>query len=195
MALRIDRLGVVVAAVAAYAMLAPFATFRANRIVRGVGQSVFEALPGPLAATLVAVVVAGIAVALLRTPGWARLVASLVVLAALAIAIGFAPGHLTAEGDRLARVSPASGFWLAVFAFALLAADAVARLRLSPLARVAVLVAVAAAFGLILGSGLWDGLSILKEYASRADAFWREGARHLTLAFGSLANGLPSVIT
>ena len=62
-----------------------------------------------------------------------------------------------------------------VFAFALLAADALTRLRLAPLARVGIL---------LLSSrrgdrhaarrGRWNDLSILKEYANRADAFWAE---------------------
>ncbi|TIT72693.1 MAG: ABC transporter permease, partial [Mesorhizobium sp.] len=40
-----------------------------------------------------------------------------------------------------------------------------------------------------------DTLSILKEYSSRADSFWAEGSKHITLALGSLAAavvvGLP----
>jgi osmoprotectant transport system permease protein len=35
-------------------------------------------------------------------------------------------------------------------------------------------------------SGLWDGLSIMKEYVARADVFWTEASRHITLALGSL---------
>ena len=35
--------------------------------------------------------------------------------------------------------------------------------------------------------GGWDGLSILKEYANRADSFWAEAGKHVTLALGSLA--------
>jgi osmoprotectant transport system permease protein len=40
---------------------------------------------------------------------------------------------------------------------------------------------------LILESGLWNDLSVLREYANRADTFWREGATHVGLALGSLA--------
>ena len=43
--------------------------------------------------------------------------------------------------------------------------------------------------------GAWNDLSMLKEYANRADSFWREARQHLWLAFGSLAAaclvGLP----
>jgi len=47
----------------------------------------------------------------------------------------------------------------------------------------------------LLGSGSWDGLSIMKEYANRADSFWTEVGRHVMLAIGSLlaavVAGLP----
>ena len=49
------------------------------------------------------------------------------------------------------------------------------------------LVVAALAIGLLLVSGRWDSLSILKEYANRADSFWAEGSKHVTLALGSLA--------
>ncbi|TJX49761.1 MAG: ABC transporter permease, partial [Mesorhizobium sp.] len=44
----------------------------------------------------------------------------------------------------------------------------------------------ALAIGLLLISGRWDSLSILKEYSNRADSFWAEGSKHVTLALGSL---------
>src|SRR5690606_32123888 len=101
--------------------------------------------------------------------------------------IGRAASHLTPDGDTFARVAPGAGFWMMLFAFALLAADALTRQRLAPLLRIAILAAVAAAIGLILWLGTWNDLSILKEYANRADAFWREAGQHVLLAFASLA--------
>ena len=69
------------------------------------------------------------------------------------------------------------------------------RLKLGPLARLLALALGAAAFALALWSGVWSELSILKEYATRADVFWREAGAHLVLAVGSLAAamavGLP----
>ncbi len=53
----------------------------------------------------------------------------------------------------------------------------------------------AIAIGGILASGSWNSLSVLKEYASRAETFWNEAVRHVALALGSLAAaaiiGLP----
>lgn len=184
---RFDKLGVVIAALAAYAaFLAPFATFRANRIVPGQARSILEALPQAIGPLLLAIIVVVAIIALLKTPLVLRLAASVVALVALALLIGVAGTFLTPAGNTFARVSPASGFWILIFAFMLLLADVLTRLNLSPSARVGVLVVAALAIGLLLISGRWDSLSILKEYSNRADSFWAEGSKHVSLALGSL---------
>ncbi|UCI24300.1 ABC transporter permease [Mesorhizobium sp. B2-8-5] len=191
MTLRFDKLGVVIAAIVAYAaFLAPFATFRANRIVPGQARSILESLPPTLGMLLLAIVIAAAIVALLRTPLTLRLAASIVALAALAVLIGVAGGFLTPAGNTFARIAPASGFWLLIFAFTLLLADVLTRLNLSPWSRVGVLVLAALAIAVLLVSGSWDSLSILKEYAGRADSFWAEASKHVTLALGSLAGAV-----
>ncbi|TGQ48090.1 MULTISPECIES: ABC transporter permease [unclassified Mesorhizobium] len=188
MTIRLDKLGVVIAAISAYAAFAaPFVTFRANRIVPGEARSILGALPSAIGPLLLAIVVVAAVIALLKTPLILRLAASVVVLAALALLIGVAGSFLTPEGNTFARISPASGFWLLVFAFTLLLTDVLTRLNLAPWARVCMLVVAAAAIGLLLVTGSWDNLSILKEYANRADSFWAEGSKHVTLALGSLA--------
>ncbi|UCI05961.1 ABC transporter permease [Mesorhizobium sp. B1-1-8] len=194
--IRFDKLGVVIAAIVGYAAFAaPFATFRANRIVPGTARSIVEALPSALGPLLLAIVIAGGIVALLKTPLILRLAASVIALAALAILIGVCGNFLTPAGNTFARIAPASGFWLLIFAFTLLLADVLSRLNLSPPARVGVLLIAAIAIGGLLVSGSWDSLSILKEYSNRADSFWTEGSKHITLALGSLAAavvvGLP----
>ena len=116
--LAVDKLGVLIAAIAAIASFLPFAAFRANRIVLGEAKSILATLPAGEAALLVLVLAAGIVVALLKTPTIWRLGASLAVLALLFVAIGHAGTFLTPPGDKIARVSPGAGFWLLIFAFA-----------------------------------------------------------------------------
>ena len=183
----VDKLGVLIALLAVVAALLPFAAFRANRIVLGEPKSIFAALPTWEAGLLAIVLLAGIGVALFRTPILWRAVVSLAVLALLFVTIGNAASFLTPSGDKLVRASPGGGFWLLVFAFALLAADAFARMKPNPWLRIATLLLVALGVALLLWSGAWNDLSILKEYANRADAFWREGRTHVALALGSLA--------
>jgi osmoprotectant transport system permease protein len=185
--LRLDKLGVVVALIAVYAaFFAPLMIFRPNRIVPGQGKALWESLPSSTSIGFVLVIGAATLIALFKTPLYLRLAAAAAVLAGLAISVGSAASFLTPEGNTYARVSPASGAWLLMLAFFLLAADAIARLRPTPVIRIALLAATLAGIALVLSSGLWDGLSILKEYAGRADVFWQEAGKHVTLAVGSL---------
>ncbi|MDO5758868.1 MAG: ABC transporter permease [Rhodobacterales bacterium] len=184
---RFDKLGAVIALIAGCGVFAlPFATFRANRIVLGEARSIVQALPAWAATLLLALIAGAALIALLRAPALLRLAAGGGVLVALAAMIGLAATHLMPANQGYARVSPASGFWLLIFAFALLVADCLARLRLSPVMRIAALGLAIMVVGLILASGIWDSLSVMKEYANRADTFWNLGAQHLALAFGSL---------
>ncbi|RUT30115.1 ABC transporter permease [Arsenicitalea aurantiaca] len=184
---RLDLLGVVIAALGFAGLFLPFAAFRANRIVPGEGAQLFIALGPVWGVVLLSASLLVLAVALLRTPARLRLAASLSALLLLLVLIGEAGRHLTPEGDALARVSPGSGFWVLLAAFALLAADALSRLALSPLMRIGLVLGLAAVLAAILLSGAWDALSVLREYENRASAFWREAETHVLLAFGSLA--------
>jgi osmoprotectant transport system permease protein len=185
--LRLDKLGALVAGVTAAAVLLPFAVFSANRIVAGEPRDLLAALPPAEAALLLALMLGAACIALLRVPASLRLAASAAAVAGLMVMAGRAGTFLTPPGDSFARVSPGSGFWLGLFGFSLMAADALTRLALAPGWRVAGLVLVISGLAWLLGGGGWDDLSILREYQTRADAFWREGRRHVLLAFGSLA--------
>ena len=185
--LALDKLGVLIALIAAAGAALPFALLRANRIVLGEPRSLLDALPGFASGLMIGVLLVGFVTALLRCPVVAKLIAGFLVLAVLFVSVGWAGGYLTPEGDTFARVSPGAGFWLLVFAFALLVTDALTRLHLAPLIRIGILLAVGIAAGILLWSGNWNDLSILKEYATRAPAFWAEARTHLLLAFGSVA--------
>ncbi|MGU3401563.1 ABC transporter permease [Brucellaceae bacterium D45D] len=183
---RFDRLGLAFALLGLAGLLLPLATLRANRIVEGEPRFIFEALPLATAAMLVASVVAGLIVAVFCARPLIRLGASLAALAMVLVAMGLGASHLAPEGNNYARVSPASGFWLLLFATMLYVADSLVRLNLLPLIRMA-LVAIAALLLLLLfSSGLWDDISFMKEYQGRADSFWNEARRHIELALGSL---------
>lgn len=190
-----SRPGLLFAAMGLAGLALPFVQFRANRIVAGKGLGLPDALgsggwivAAALAATLALAVPA-------RVPRRAVLALAAGGMLAVILAAGAAAGALVPAGDRIARVSLGAGFWLLLGTFALLSADALARLDPPPALRWALLVGAVAAGAAILGSGLLDDLSVLREYAARRDMFWREAARHLTLAFGSLgaalAVGLP----
>ncbi|WP_134724220.1 ABC transporter permease [Paracoccus luteus] len=193
--LPLSRPGVLFALVGLVGLALPLVQFRANRIVAGEGAGLPAALGATgwaVAAALAAALMAGVAARM--TPGLRLLIALAGTLASVAV-LGAAAGALTPPGDGIARVSPAAGFWLLALAFALAAADALARIDLAPWQRWALLLGAVAAVALILRSGLLDDVSVMREYHARRDVFAREAARHLMLAFGSLgaalALGLP----
>ena len=95
----------------------------------------------------------------------------------------------------IARASFGSAFWVALVLLGLMVSSAVQQLRLAPLQTAAVCAALLLVSGGLLASGACDDLSLMKEYANRADGFVEVVARHvqivlMALAF-TLAIGLP----
>lgn len=193
---RLDRLGVLLVAIAVAGLVfQPFSLFRANRIVAAKPVGLLSALTPLEAWLLLTVVIAASAVLPLRTGPKLRLLVCALALAFLAVAAGRSGVFLTPPANTYARVAPGGAFWIVAFAFSIALADASVRLKMSPLGRLVLLAITGGALWLLLWSGAWDSLSILREYANRADVFWREARVHLLLAVGSLAGaaiiGIP----
>lgn len=182
----LNRLGLFLAVLAIAGLTQPFLVVRANRIAAGVGQGLFSALPAWGVLLLLCCLGVALGAAVLRLPAVWRAISSLAALVGLAVGIGAAATALTRPGDALIRIAPGTGFWLLLLALALLAADAFARLRPNPWQRVGALAGVALAAAILLSAGVFKDISILREYATRADVFWREGRTHIELALGSL---------
>lgn len=186
--MRLDRPGLLFALIGLAGLILPFASFKPNRILAGEGVTLAAALPlGPvLLAALAALFVMGV----FRLPALLRLVTALAALLLVLLALGAGARHLVPEGDTLARVSPASGFWLLLLALVLMLADAVARLRPGLMLRWLLLAGAVAAAWILLASGALDQVSTLREYSVRRELFLREARAHLLLAFGSLGLAL-----
>lgn len=183
----LDRLGVMIAGLVAFALCSPLVISKANRIVPGEALSWVEALPEPLGVLAMATLGIGGLLALVRfDPRW-RLAMALLMLIVLAIALGLAANMATPDGDKISRTAPAAGFWVGMLGFSLLATDSVVKLKLGPVARIALMVFVAGLVAAALWFGLWSNVSVLREYANQADVFWREFGTHIFLALGSLA--------
>ncbi|SFV35436.1 osmoprotectant transport system permease protein [Devosia crocina] len=193
--LTLDPMGILVALVALAGLVLPFAIFKANRIVPGEGVLFWDALPLPPAAIGLAWIGLAAVLALLRIHPVIKLAASTSSFLVMALLIGMSSAHLTPPDNAYARIGVGAGFWLLAFALMLMLTDALARLRLGPSWRIGLLALAAVVLGALLWSGAWDGLSILKEYGSRAPAFWQEARTHVLLAFGSVflawAIGVP----
>ncbi len=189
--LRPDRLGLVLTGSGLVALLwLPFVVFKSNRIVPGIPHALLEVLTTTAAlAGLSAWILVAVAALWSRRAGL-RLGAALLGIIMLAWAISAACNALTPAGNQVVRVAPGSGFWLLLISLALVATDAVTRLQLRPARRVLLLALVVAALSGALALGLFDQLSMMREYAVNAERFGRELRMHLLLALGSLAAAL-----
>jgi osmoprotectant transport system permease protein len=183
---RIDQLGVLLSLVAALALaLLPLIVFKANRIVPGESRALLDLLPTAALALYFTLAVAAFVAVFVENPR-IRLLVALIGVATLVVAVATAADLLTPAGNRVVRVAPGAGFWITLIALGLLATDALTRLRPGPWLRVATLAGFLAVSLAALGSGFFDDLSIMREYAVNATRFAHEAQRHLQLALGSL---------
>ena len=186
----ISRTGVLFAVLGLTALALPLVQFKPNRIVLGEGVPLYRALGAvgwPLTALFAVMLLAAVPVSTLLK---VRLAIGAVGVIAALFALGESVDILTPEGNSLARIAPAAGFWLLFLAFALMAADAISRISLTLTARWAILAGAIVVLAAILMSGQLDGVSVMREYIARKDVFAREFGRHLLLAFGSLGAAL-----
>lgn len=183
----LDRLGVIIALLSvAGATALPFVIFKANRIVLGQALPISAALQPSYAFLLYGAIALATGLTLMRIPDFWRLLVGLGSITVLSLLLGLAADFLTPDGNSVARITPASGFWLLIFAYSLLVADALVRLRLGPYARLAMLILAGLVVAAALWGGVWQNLSILREYANRGSAFWMQARTHIVLSFGSL---------
>lgn len=195
----VDPLGAALAVLLGLGLLAlPLMTTRPNRIAPGTSLMAWSALPAGPGLALCGVCLLAVPVLALRVGPRLRLAAGAAVLLILGLAAGWAADHLTVPGQRYGRVSPDAGWWLALACAALAMADGLARLRPHPTVRIATLAAAALVVGLVLRSGFWDNLSVLREYAVRSEAFGQAVRVHAGLALASVSAaagcGIPAAI-
>ncbi len=190
-ALRIDRLGALFTAVGAPALaFLPFVVFKQNRILPGDALSLYAALPPPAAYGCLAALIVTAITALFVRQARIRFGVALLGIVILAAAVAAAGNGLTAVGNRVVRVAPGAGCWLLLAMLMLMATDALTRLKPRPLTRVLLLALCAAGAGIALAHGIFDHLSVMREYAVNSERFGRELQRHLWLVFGSLGAAL-----
>jgi osmoprotectant transport system permease protein len=184
----------------------PFLQLAPNRLVSGQPLYFFSIIHGS-AWSLLMVLVMLAALVLLTTlllvamfkPRtawlWAVLTVAAVCMPSL-LWLAANQASISLQGELpIARTSLGSAFWVALVLLGLMVSSAVQQLRLAPLQTVAVCAAILLLFVGLLASGACDDLSLMKEYANRADGFVEVALRHvqivlLALAF-TLAIGLP----
>lgn len=179
----------------------PFLTVAANRLILGEPVYFFSLLNSPerLLAGLALLQVAMLLATAWLTPARfslqaAALIVSLVIPAFLALGAAHAT-FVSQTESPIARTSLASGFWVSVILCGVIAADALQRIKVRPLAALMMVLVIVVPVAVLLASGWCDQLSIMKEYASRSDTFFGAIARHVqivVIAVGiTLCIGLP----
>jgi osmoprotectant transport system permease protein len=182
----VDRLGALLTLLGAAGLLLPFVLFKANRILPGDARDLSQVLPAWAALGSQATLVLVAAVALLARKPHLRLAAGLAGIVVVAMALAMAADTLTPPHNLIVRVAPGAGFWLLLAAMALLATDAITRMRPGPGVRVLLLTLFLGGTGLALAGGTFDHVSIMREYAIHAGAFALAARQHILLSLGSL---------
>lgn len=169
----------------------PFVTYAPNRLLSGEARWLWTQMPWLAAAQL-----AGGLLLLLMCwlPGRLALLGSLLIADLLLPLLMWGAGEialqLVQQGSPLARTSPGSGLWLSLALCLLLASDTIRRLTPHALWRWLLNAQLWLLPCLLLWHGSLDQLSLLKEYANRADVFNDALRQHLWLLFGTLLPGL-----
>jgi osmoprotectant transport system permease protein len=170
----------------------PFLVLRPSRVLSGTALSAAQAAGWAFPA-LLAVLAALVLLALWerQATAWAAAAGFLADLALglLFAAAGWAARRLADPTRPAARVSLGAGLWVCVLGLYLVLFACGRKLQRSPWLKSAVLLAGPLAVLTLLLAGQLGGLSLLKEFANRRDTFAAEFARHLALAFGSVAAG------
>ncbi|SFH53727.1 ABC transporter permease [Modicisalibacter xianhensis] len=181
-------------------VLLPFAAMAPNRLMSGQGVNVAVALL-PWQWLSLAGLAMVLALCTLARPFPSRLarwltliIAPLWLLLAL-YGLGDYAFRTLQDASPAARVSQGAAFWILVFCPVLMIIDAFQRLGSGLAVRGFYTAALVAMVGALFASGIFDGLSIMQEYANNRDTFAAEFLTHLRLvglALGpALLVGLP----
>jgi osmoprotectant transport system permease protein len=175
----------------------PFLKVAPNRLVSGEPASFLSVLQGPawLLAVLLAAVFAASFFRSNRALLWSVAIASIALVAGLVWLAGMHATFVAQTASPIARTSLGGAFWAVSLLLGLIAANALQRLQVSATARTGLLLAALLPIYAMVAAGWCDDLSIMKEYANRADTFGQAIARHVQIVgvalLPTLAIGLP----
>jgi osmoprotectant transport system permease protein len=183
---------VVVAAVAV--AILGFVTVAPNRLVSGRAVALWLAADPGLSvavALLGAVLLAAACVSPRRAVHHATIVIAAALVLLILAAAGRAAATLTTSAPPAMRVSLGAGFWVLLGAAGLAVLDGLQRARAGIIVQLAIAVVIAAAFVVMAEAGLFDALSLAREYRTRQDLFAAALTRHVVLVAAAIG---PAVL-
>jgi len=187
----------VIAAAVAVA-LSGFVGYAPNRLVSGRPVSLWAAASFPATFAILAIGVLLFAACFAsrgRPLHYAEAGLAVALLLLVLAAAGQAASLLTPGVRPAGRISLGAAFWVLACCSALAVADALQRLDAGPALRVIAVAAIVAGIVALSIAGMFDALSIVREYATRRQLFADAMLRHITLVAGSvgpaIAIGFP----
>lgn len=181
------------------ALALPLLRVAPNRLVSGDPVYLAELLqtpsrglfPAGWVVLIVAAMVAAIFGSARRWVHWGVVGIAAVWMATLVWLAGHHASATALTESPLARTALGAGFWSLIALSWLLCLDAVERLQIGFLPRMALVASVAVPMASVVGLGYCDELSILKEYANRSDVFASAVLRHLQIVATAI---VPTVL-
>lgn len=189
--LSFDKVDVLASLLLFFSLLSlPVLTYQPNRLTSGTGRYLFDVFPSSIAVLILAVFLFFFFLIVRRLSVTLTIGIIVVAMVGLFYLAGEGANYVLPQDAGFARVALGSGFWVACLALWLTFANNILKLRASPLFHVVVFIAMSCLFGLLIYVGLWDALSLMKEYKNEL-AFWSHARRHLFLSIASL---VPAII-
>jgi osmoprotectant transport system permease protein len=180
---------VLVAAAALAAPICGFVTIAPNRLVSGESVALWLAAEPRFTAAIAVLGALLLATACVR-PHRAGHLAAAATAAALVVLILAAAGQAAAaeaaSASKLARVSLGAAFWVMLGAAGLALLDGLQRARANLLVQLLTVAVIAAGFAALVEAGLFDALSLAREYHTRQAQFTGALTRHIELVAASV---------
>ena len=172
---------------------ASFVTVAPNRLMSGTGIALVSSVPPLLMAALAMLGLLLLALGFARAGRSRHYLTAMLAGAALAVtlaAAGQAATMLAVGANATTTISLGGGFWV-IFACAGLAlVDALRRAEIGPMAQLFVAALAVAIFIAMAKSGLFDALSLAREYAGRREVFAAAVLRHVALVAAAIVPAL-----
>jgi osmoprotectant transport system permease protein len=174
------------------ALTTGFVIHAANRLVSGHPVALWDAAP----AVSIAMALFGTVLLVLslirprRTVHLAAALAALLLMFATLVAAGIAASALAADATAVAAISLGAGFWVILACAALVLIDALQRAEAGAPLQLLVVFLVVAGFFAMAKAGLFDALSLAREYMTRREVFAAAVARHIELVVAAIVPAL-----
>ena len=169
-----------------------FVIHAANRLVSGHPVALWNAAPAPLTAAIALLGAAVLGLSLMRPSRATRVgqaCAALMLLIAVPAAAGAAAKAL-AGASAAATISLGAGFWVLLACSALALVDALQRAGAGTLMQLVVVLLIVVGFFAMAEAGLFDALSLAREYMTRRDVFAAAIVRHIELVVAAVVPAL-----